>query len=57
VIIHTSRTLTDTEREQLLRDAVAIVSKQSASCDESLKAIHEALAKAGLNLAISGREA
>jgi hypothetical protein len=57
VIIHTSRTLTDTEREQLLRDAVAIVSKQSASRDESLKAIHEALAKAGLNLAISGREA
>lgn len=57
VIIHTSRTLTDGEREQLLKDAVAIVSKQSASRDESLKVIHEALAKAGLNLAISGREA
>jgi signal transduction histidine kinase/CheY-like chemotaxis protein len=57
VIIHTSRILTDAERENLLRSAIAIVSKQTASREDSLKAIQDALARAGLNVATSGREA
>jgi signal transduction histidine kinase/CheY-like chemotaxis protein len=57
VIVHTSRVLTDEERSKLLQHAVAIVSKTTASREESLKAIHDALTKAGLSLAISGREA
>jgi CheY-like chemotaxis protein len=57
VIIHTSKTLSDGERQKLLRNAVAIVSKQTSSREESLTAIHNALAKAGLDLEISRREA
>jgi signal transduction histidine kinase/CheY-like chemotaxis protein len=56
VIVHTSRVLTDVERAKLLQHAIAIVSKTSASREESLKAIHEVLNKAGLSLAINGRE-
>ena len=57
VIVHTSRVLTEAERETLLRHAVAIVSKESASREQSLKIIHEAMAKAGLHVAFSWREA
>lgn len=57
VIIHTSKALNDAERSRLLERAVAIVSKQSASREESLRAIHNALAKAGVDAALSRREA
>lgn len=57
VIIHTSKTLNDAERAQLLRHAVAVVSKESNSREASLTAIHNALLKAGLDLEVSRREA
>ena len=57
VIVHTSKSLTDDERARLLRHAVAIVSKQSASREESLRAIHAALAKAGVAAELTRREA
>ena len=57
VIIHTSKTLTDEEREGLLKKAIAIVSKTSISREESLRAIHDALGKAGVNLELTRREA
>ncbi len=57
VILHTSKQLGDDERERLLRGAVAIVSKESHSREESLNAIRAALAKAGMNSELSRREA
>ncbi len=57
VIIHTSKALSAGEREELLLHAIAIVSKSSSSREESLRVIHKALAKAGLDLELSRREA
>jgi signal transduction histidine kinase len=54
VIVHTSKLLTEDERQRLLQRAVAIVSKHSSSREGSLGAIHDALAKAGVSL-VAGR--
>ena len=57
VIIHTSKVLEEDERQHLLREAVAIVAKESPSREESLRAIQDALAKAGLGVTAGRREA
>ncbi len=57
VIIHTSKTLTEHEQGRLLKKAVAVVSKNSTSREASLRAIHDALGKAGLNIELIRREA
>ncbi|ABF41413.1 histidine kinase [Candidatus Koribacter versatilis Ellin345] len=56
VIIHTSKALDDDERERLLMNAVAIISKESSSRDDSLRAIYDAMAKAGLDMIAGRRE-
>lgn len=56
VIIHTSKHLSPAEREELSRDAIAILSKDTTSRQESLDAIHDALTRAGLTTSAARRE-
>lgn len=48
VVVNTSKTLTDSERELLSADAVAIVNKESDSQQSALWAVRDALARAGI---------
>jgi CheY-like chemotaxis protein len=48
VIIHTSRSLAEHERERLARDANAILPKQNLNREVALNRIREVLAKTGL---------
>jgi CheY-like chemotaxis protein len=54
VVVHTSKTLSDEEREMLSRDVVAILPKESASRDAAMAAVRNALTKAGLALNTGG---
>jgi hypothetical protein len=53
VIVHTSKVLDVSEREEILRYAVDILPKMSSSREESQAALTVSLAKAGLAKVVS----
>jgi CheY-like chemotaxis protein len=53
VIVHTSKILDASEREEILRYAVDIIPKMSSSREDSQAKLSAALARAGLTKAIS----
>jgi CheY-like chemotaxis protein len=57
VIVHTSKKLTEKERELLARDTVAVVLKENASPEEGQAALRAALAKAGIRTQPEGANA